>query len=93
MTLDKPMRERMARALCREYDDLPDTSTYMHRKSNPGKHWLDKAEVLSDVDAMLEELEHPTFGMRHETRCSHHGAEQDRVAAYREFIAAIRNGA
>jgi hypothetical protein len=94
-----PMRERLARALCSEFDTLPDKATYMHRKSNPDKHWLDKGEVLADVDAMLSELERPSEAVARDIaedmREAGHGPISHKavIGAFNRVVAAIREGA
>lgn len=45
--------EEVGRALCPEYDRLPECATYMHRKTYPGRHWMDRQEVREDARAAI----------------------------------------
>jgi len=87
------MVERVARAICPEYDELPDIASYSQRKrALPEQYWKDKSEVRDDARAAIEAMREPTAIMWRrgsETRTDDHSTGE----IYRAMIdAALDDG-
>ena len=81
---EPPMRERLARAICGYFDDLPDVATYLQRKAST-RDFEDKADVFEAVDAILAEMENLSEGVRMQV-------DYRDMASYAAMIRAIREG-